>query len=366
MDTRSSHLPACPFVAGPPIRDPRLFVGRKPALDMLTNLLTNPVPHSVNIWGERRIGKTSLVIHFTQTWDQRLPRDLVDRYVVSFISLQGAHCETEQDFYATVRASLLGENRVRTCPSLQDPWKHTPLSRRHFRDALRAWRDRGIIPVLCLDEFEELLEHPDAFDKDFFDNMRSLMQEGLLVLVVASYAPIGRYARRGSQTSRFFNDARSWHLKRFSWEEARDLVRLPASTVPGTAPALGVREQQLALKWGDRHPYLLQAACRCLWEAAQEGRDETWAWERFRDDVAGKVAWHRIERVPLPPSVRIFIWDGPRILGHAARRTPGILNDVKEWVVGIVIVVLVALAVLGRLPTPLLIEWGKKLLGIGS
>ena len=48
---------SCPFVAGGKIEDPRLFVGRKEELRRITVLMTGVHPTSVNVCGERRIGK---------------------------------------------------------------------------------------------------------------------------------------------------------------------------------------------------------------------------------------------------------------------------------------------------------------------
>lgn len=67
-----SSLPACPFIAGSMITNPRLFVGRKDELHSITTLMTGAQPTSINLIGQRRIGKSSLLYHFFQTWEQRV------------------------------------------------------------------------------------------------------------------------------------------------------------------------------------------------------------------------------------------------------------------------------------------------------
>ena len=62
-----------PFMAGPKITDPRLFVGRNEELHTIASRLTGEQPVSVNIVGRRRIGKSSLLYHFFQTYEQRVP-----------------------------------------------------------------------------------------------------------------------------------------------------------------------------------------------------------------------------------------------------------------------------------------------------
>ena len=75
-------LPPCPFIAGPMITDPRLFVGRRRALSRLAHMVQQPV--SANVIGERRIGKSSLLYHFFQTWELRVKRP--NCYCVAYIN----------------------------------------------------------------------------------------------------------------------------------------------------------------------------------------------------------------------------------------------------------------------------------------
>ncbi|MCP4347321.1 MAG: ATP-binding protein [Desulfobacterales bacterium] len=60
-NTNSPDLHANPFIIGPPITDPRFFVGRKQELQAVINCMDGVQPTSVNIVGETRIGKTSLL-----------------------------------------------------------------------------------------------------------------------------------------------------------------------------------------------------------------------------------------------------------------------------------------------------------------
>jgi hypothetical protein len=62
-------------------------------------------PTSVNVVGDKRIGKSSLLYHFSQTWEQRVPEP--SRYVVIYLSLQDADCHSEIGFYQAVAEALL-------------------------------------------------------------------------------------------------------------------------------------------------------------------------------------------------------------------------------------------------------------------
>lgn len=129
-------------------------------------------PTSINIVGEKHIGKSSLLHYFVRTWEQRgLDQN---RYVVIYLPLRGVDCQTETGFYEAVAEGLLSHVRGWQQSSLQNPWKTKPLNRQAFSDAVKEWKQQGKLPVLCLDDFESLLKYPDKFDNGFYDNLRSL------------------------------------------------------------------------------------------------------------------------------------------------------------------------------------------------
>jgi hypothetical protein len=50
-----------------------------------------------------------------------------------------------------------------------------------------------MLPVLGMDDFESLLKRTEEFDNGFYDNLRSLMDDNSLMLVVASRKPLSVY-----------------------------------------------------------------------------------------------------------------------------------------------------------------------------
>ncbi len=51
-----------PYVAGKPLRNTRTFFGRQNTLNWLHNELKNPGTNALVVFGQRRIGKTSLLL----------------------------------------------------------------------------------------------------------------------------------------------------------------------------------------------------------------------------------------------------------------------------------------------------------------
>ena len=352
----------CPFVAGPMITDRRIFVGRAEELEQIATRMESAQPISVNVVGERRIGKSSLLYHFFQTWEQRVHRP--GRYLVAYLSLQSAAARTRGDFYCAVAQALLERPRVQQYPDSVTALSRNPLRPPDFEQAMRAFRSRGLLPVLCLDEFEALLRHPDEFDDGFYDSLRTLMNESTLMLVVATQEPLQEYRNRYRLTSRFFNLGHMIRLGELTDEEALALVRLPASTIPGAPEALTPEEQRTALAWGGRHPCRLQLAAYSLCQARLQGKDVSWARREYEVQVENQFG------APAPPLarrlwrvLRYLFWDLPRRLGQLARRTGEAVDDLTNWLLGVLIIAVVILVLVGVLSGRQLLDLLHGLLG---
>lgn len=270
----------CPFAVGGKITDLKSFIGRRDEIELIISHMQSDRA-SLSIVGDRRIGKSSLLYHIAQTYEERVAN--VDRFVVIYLSLQQANCRDRQSFYQTIAAELLKLPKVQVRPELADPLRVPPTDEIAFEKILQAWQAAQVLPVICLDDFEELLDRTDSFDNDFYDDLRSLITSQKLMLVIASRKPLMIYSRQKKLTSDFFNVFTNKRLTEFKDDEAKDLVRLPHPD----RPALGEEKRALALQWGDRHPCLLQIAAWCLWEAKKLDHSHEWAKRQFEERKLG-------------------------------------------------------------------------------
>jgi hypothetical protein len=278
----SGSLPSNPFVAAGMIEDPKLFVGRKDELRAIASRMNGVQPTSINLVGEKRVGKSSLLYHFFQTWEQRVSDP--NRYVVIYLSLQNVQCHREENFYQAIARQLLHFPRVATNPALSDSLRVTPLERLAFSEAMAQWKTQKVLPVLCLDDFKMLFDNKSEFNDDFYNNLRSLMDNNMLMLVIVSQKELDFYSKKHQLTSSFFNLGHVLKLGELKEEEAKDLARLPASTVNNASAVLSVDEQRLTRQLGGCHPFLLQIAGGLVCEARQQGHDENWIRTRFEEE----------------------------------------------------------------------------------
>lgn len=242
-------------------------------------------PTNVNLIGDRRTGKSSLLQKIYLDYESCVGTHgrRAEEFVVVYVSLKDGQYRSPDAFYTAITRNLLGRGVVKANPRLVAALQGTingAMNGAEFSRAMEVWKEEGVLPVICLDEFEEMLESRSAFDDDFFDNLRSLSNASKLMLVIASREPLRHYKMSG-YTSEFFNIAQTWVIRDCELTDAAAIVALPKD-----APsALGPERQELALKWAGRQPYLLQLAAKCLWDAKQFDRPDSWAKEQFDRDA---------------------------------------------------------------------------------
>lgn len=359
-----------PFYAGSIITNPKYFVGYEHQLDTITNRAVSVQCTSINVVGEKRIGKSSLLYHFCQTYQERIqsrgknPRD----YLAIYISFEQGNCQRKSSFYHVVAAELSNNLQKRyswfgqprkLIQALQD----NNFNTESFYAAIEKFRDIGLLPILCLDKFETLFKHPQEFNNGFYDNLRSLMDNHGLMLVIASEKDIRIYSRQKKLTSSFFNLGEVMKLEGFSENEARDLVRLPHSTISSSEAVLNENEQQFALEWGGRNPYLLQLAGLYLWEGQQTRQNLDSIKKRFDRQAKGISANHNIWRKSFL-ALKWLFWRLPVKLGQVGRFVGTNLGDIGDAIVGWALILITIFVVLKIVPPKSIIEAVKNLLGL--
>jgi hypothetical protein len=121
---------------------------------------------------------------------------------------------------------------------------------------------------------------------------------------------------------------------------------LPKTNLPNLDIALSDRRQTLALKWGEKHPYLLQLAGMYLWEAKRFDKSDDWAkaeFEQARKNTMGR-RFGRKWWLPLWWIFHDFPIGVSRLIKSIGKR----LSAINEWGMGFFVLLFIALAVFGR------------------
>jgi tetratricopeptide (TPR) repeat protein len=256
-----------PYVAGAPVLDQKLFFGRDQLMERILQTIHN---NSLLLYGERRIGKTSLQHHIRRRLLEIEDPDY-DFYPV-YIDLQGT---PEERFFATIGEDIFQE----LTPVLDDlePSPAFDSDSYGYRDLVRDLRRvlkrlKNISPkqvklVLLIDEVDELNDYNPRINQ----RLRSLFMKSFaesLVAVVSGVEIRKQWEKEGSPWYNFFEEI---EVRAISREHAEELIRRPIQGVLKLDESLV--EQIMTMT--ECKPYLIQKLCVSLVNRAHEQSRQT-------------------------------------------------------------------------------------------
>jgi hypothetical protein len=342
------------------LKKPDCFVGRKDELGFIERQMTGAQPTSVNIVGEHKIGKSSLLWRFYKICNH--PSNNSSRYAVIYLSFQDGECQTENSFYQKVAIELSKVPVIQAKPSLVTAFSATTWERNTFARTIRLCERQNILPVLCIDKFEALFQdsYREKFDEGFYDNLHALINNSDMMLVLVSLKSLDVYRDQNKLTSSFFNVGSVLRLEKFSEAEAKEVVKLPKRHIP----ALTETNQRLALEWGEQHPVRLQLAAQYLWEAQQLRKDVKWAKQKFQDQARAVL---QLQTPPKRPQnfrqrLRWLVWDMPIFVGNLTKKFGLKLDDIFTWLMGLSLIIVAFICLARIIPESYFFDFLKKFL----
>ncbi len=249
-----------PYVVAQPIDAPEMFFGRTSYLARIQGAIKN---HSILLYGERRIGKTSIL--------KQLERRLTKPYFVFYSDLENTPPE---GFFSRVMRSLY--NRVRidfptetleliiaqssqlyTVDDFQDDFYRV-------LDLLRHKYDPNVIVVMNLDEGDFLNDYPIEVLRE----LRRILQEHSLDLRMILAGVYIDTTREDSKSSTLFGFEEKIEVKPLSRKEAADLIRKPVE------PFFSYDDDavEYIIDKSDCKPQFIQKFCRYALSALQDER----------------------------------------------------------------------------------------------
>jgi tetratricopeptide (TPR) repeat protein len=251
-------IPINPYVAGNPVGGSPAFIGRADVLREVLRILRRPQDNAIVLYGQRRIGKTSILQHLTT----QLPKE--GNYCAIYFDLQ--------DKAAWPLGRVLSELARTIADKLNQPTPdlgaepETAFRQTWLPDVLSKL-PAGYALVLLFDEFDVLADpQAEQAAAAFFPYLRDLMasdpQRLKFVFVIG----------------RNVNDLPSNTLSLFKGLPAQ---RVSLLSEPDTAELVHLSQKNGTLTWPDDavarvwqlshgHPFLTQRLCSHVWERAYD------------------------------------------------------------------------------------------------
>ena len=254
-------LPVNPYIAGAPLRAERGFFGRQDTLEWVERELRNPQTNALVLFGQRRIGKTTLLL--------QLARNLSpDEFIAVYFDLQDQASRPLGQTLADI-ADILCEKANLDLGPLGPFDDQGRYFQKEFLPKLYAAVGETRRPVLLLDEFDVLDQTAEAAlvetatAKALFPLLRRLMTtdgRSAFVFVVG---------RRAEDLSIDFSATFKASLVREIWvldEKSAEALICQAQTNGTLVFTKSAVQRVLSLT--NRHPYLTQLLCQRIWELA--------------------------------------------------------------------------------------------------
>ncbi len=258
------RLPSNPYIAGPPLRNEEGFFGRQQILHDVAQELCNPHINALVLFGQRRIGKTSLLLQL-----ERILR--TEALLPIYFDLQNQATHPLGQVLANLAQKVA--NRTDFNPPADDVFDNQGhFFRSTFLPQLYEALGAERRPVFLLDEFDIVSDAAEAelpatvAAKALFPFLSNLMIEeerpAFVFVVGRRTEDLGRdfiATFKGSESKEV------WVIDR---ESAEALVRQAEAN--GT---LRFTDDAVAriLNLTNGHPYLTQLLCQRIWERAHSG-----------------------------------------------------------------------------------------------
>ena len=291
-------VPINPYIAGNPVGNTPAFVGRDDVLREVLQVLQNPNQNAITLFGQRRIGKTSVL----QNLVTHLPKS--GAYIPVYFDLQDKAAWPLSRVLLELAQTIAAQLDL-PAPELGNDPEGT-FKTKWIPDTLNALPEKASL-VLLFDEFDVLAgEKSQAAGSIFFPYLRELMALDRIHLQFIFV--LGRNITDLSSIAlSLFKGAPDKRISLLSVDATQKLARLSE-----TAGTLKWQSDALEAIWEltHGHPFLTQALCSKVWEAAYEASD---APEPVTSaDVYAVVS----ETIEASRNTLEWLWDG---LGPAER-----------------------------------------------
>jgi hypothetical protein len=260
-----------PYNAGPPVRDKHMFFGREELIDTLASSFAGPHQGSIVVYGQKRAGKSSVLIHLAS----RLVRpnvvvsfsigDLAGEFSFGGVLYKiGTECHEALTELVEAEGLEAGPPPLPVLPEIQQSPQQKFIE---YMRSLRRWMRTvpglaGGRLVLLIDEFSMLHRHvrSGAISEDFMKGWKAMIEANLFRCVLVGNDLMPQFIQEFPNE---FQVARQERLNYLDETSASRLIENPIRLPNGESRYRGNAVQRI-LELTGCSPYYIQLFCQRL------------------------------------------------------------------------------------------------------
>lgn len=272
-----------PFIFGNAIAAEQ-FIGRTDIIKAIKLRVASSSLQSLSIVANSKMGKSSLINYLRKNYQAILPPNR--QWVIVYINASAGNARTPETMMRTLRKGIAAQIG-------SDPW---PENSDGQLDVLTTefenlWK-RGVELILCLDEWESAMTHPDL--TGIVETLRVSGNQSHISMITTTVREHSELVRPDSVTSPFHNIFQVAYMGMMPQKEWVNLIEQAYRRSNVTMPDASIRMIG-ALAGG--HPYLTQLAGWLMWEAQENQWTKREFKQRFHQDADEKIFLPLIHRL---------------------------------------------------------------------
>jgi hypothetical protein len=252
-----------PFRYGRPVRNPKDFFGREEEIKGIYNHIL--ALNSVSLFGERKIGKTSLLLHIShpQTLIKfRIPENILMFYIDVSSCFFLKSSEVFRKFLECISSRITGEVKEKADYLLKEEYIYF----QKFADIVKEINENNQKIVFLLDEFEKLSK---IKKDDVFQGMRYLAQMQDIAFVVSTLHDLkSLFGKKRFSTSPFFNIFTNYQLHGLDESASRELI---TETFERGCQKINSSDVDSIIRFSGTNPFFLKLTCFFYFDECTRG-----------------------------------------------------------------------------------------------
>lgn len=264
-----------PFTDRNIIKNPDEFFGRKEELRTIFTRLQRL--QSTSIYGERKIGKSSLLYNVFYN----IPEKLGSEYKSAYIDLRESRYHTSYYFLKNVLLEFECDPEV--IQEINNYTKNLIVYSESIKDLSKKCK-----PILLIDEFDHIIKKPNEFNEDFLETLRTLGSQGYIAYVIASLRSLNELYRRTKLCSPFYSILSEVKLGEFTQSETTDFLSAKREGV-----YFDSKEIQLIREISGKNPLHMRIACDHIFTS----KSRKWNRDKLKREIETEIKHYNGKKV---------------------------------------------------------------------